>query len=185
VTGLLLRWRRGDDTALERLLPLVYSELRQLARSCLRHERNDHTLQPTALVHEAFLRLFGGQGIDWKDRSHFFGIAARIMRQVLVAHARHRKALKRGSGLEPLELDESITGGLGKGIDLVELEDALGDLERIDPRQSRLVELRFYAGLTLEETAEVLACSPATVSREWALARTWLYHQLRGGDTEA
>lgn len=180
ITGLLVRWKEGDASALDALIPLVYAELRKLARSYLRHERRNHTLQATALVHEAFLKLAGEQPTDWQDRAHFFGIAARTMRQILVTHARRHNAQKRGGG----ETAESVDGHAmpqAPGVDLEALDAALSDLARRDPDQARIVELRFFGGYTIKETATIVRRSPATVSREWEIARMFLYRELARG----
>jgi RNA polymerase sigma factor (TIGR02999 family) len=188
VTGLLIAWQRGDREALEKLMAAVYAELRVLARGYLRQERPDHTLPSAALVHEAFLRLVDQKAAGWRNRSHFFGIAAQIMRRILVDHARRRAAGKRGGGAARLSLDEVPGVAERPGVDLVALDDALGVLAGRDPRAARVVELRFFAGLTVRETAEVLAISPATVKREWSAAKAWLFQQLRdepSGDDSA
>lgn len=185
ITQLLVQWKGGDEAALDRLMPLVYQELQGLARSYLRRERRDHTLQPTALVHELFIRL-ASQGVtDWQDRSHFFGIAARAMRQILVAHARGHNALKRGGDAERIELGDIPEPAVRGDVDLLSLDIALAGLAERDELQAKVVELRFFGGYTIEETAELLACSQATVSREWQLARTWLYREMRGGTADA
>jgi RNA polymerase sigma-70 factor, ECF subfamily len=185
ITRLLALWKDGDENALVRLLPLVYQELRTLARSYLRRERRDHTLQATALVHELFIR-FAKYGItDFTSRTHFFGIAARAMRQILVGHAREHAALKRGGGAETVPLDTIAVPAAADGLDLPALDRALSALAETDPQQARIVELRFFGGYTIKETAALVGCSPATVSREWELARIWLFRELRGstGDT--
>jgi RNA polymerase sigma factor (TIGR02999 family) len=178
VTQLLQRWSSGDSRALDELTPLVYSEVRKLARSYLRRERPNHTLQATALVNEAYIRLVDQRSVQWKNRAHFFGIAAQVMRRVLVDHARMRKADKRGSGEAPLVLDEALDVSAGRSLDLVRLDDALEALATLDPRQAQIVELRFFGELSIEETAEVVKLSPATVKREWAAARAWLRREL-------
>lgn len=181
VTRLLREWSAGDRNALEKLLPLVYDELRRCAGAYLRRERAGHTLQPTALVHEAYLKLVGGETVEWKDRAHFFGVAARAMRQVLVDHARARNTVKRGEGqvLVALEAAGDATTH-PRNLDLLDLDRALSRLARLDERQSRLVELRLFAGLTIEESAEVLNVSHATVSREWKHAEAWLQREIAG-----
>jgi RNA polymerase sigma-70 factor (ECF subfamily) len=183
VTRLLQAWSEGDRGALDRLLPLVQSELRRLAGAYLRRERAGHTLQPTALVNEAYLRLVD-QRVHWQSRSHFFGIAARLMRRVLVDHARERLAQKRGSGerAEPIEVAEAEGSG-GRPLDVVALDDALEDLAKVGPRQCQVVELRFFGGLSIEEAADVLGVSPRTVKSDWTMARAWLLRYLgeRGG----
>jgi len=181
VTRLLLAWRDGNDQALARLMPLVYDELRRLAASYMRRERPDHTLQPTALLNEAYLRLVDQARVAWQGRAHFFGIAARMMRRILMDHARQHRAAKRGSGGRKLPLDEAMEEPLRQDVDLLALDEALSRLEELDPRQSRVVELRFFAGLEVTEVAEVLGISPATVKREWAVARAWLHREIAGG----
>ena len=178
VTELLVRWRGGDSGALEKLMPLVYDEMRRLAHSYLRRERPDHTLQSTALVHEAYVRLTGNAPPQWQDRAHFFGIAANLMRQILVEYARGRNAAKRGGGAIKLAIDTLNEPSERPDLDIVALDDALKDLTRIDPQQSRVVELRFFAGLSIEETAEVLGISASTVKRDWNTARFWLFREL-------
>jgi RNA polymerase sigma factor (TIGR02999 family) len=179
ITRLLADWSKGDRQALEKLTPLVYDELRRLAGRYLRQERHGHTLQSTALVHEAYMKLVGQNNVRWQNRAHFFGIAAQMIRRILVDYARARGADKRGSGAEKLSLDEAIALPGGQDLDLVALDDALEGLAGIDPRQSRLVELRFFAGLTLEETAEVLQMSLATAKRDWVSAKAWLSREIR------
>ncbi|HYX19801.1 MAG TPA: sigma-70 family RNA polymerase sigma factor [Thermoanaerobaculia bacterium] len=178
VTALLREWSAGDRGALERLMPLVYGELRQLAASHLRSERGDHTLQPTALVHEAYLRLVGQRSVSWANRAHFFGIAAQMMRRVLVDHARRRLAAKRSPGTLRIDLGEETAAAPDRMPELLALDRALTELERLDPRQARVVELRFFAGLSVEETAEVAGVSTATVKREWRTARAFLRHEI-------
>ncbi len=180
MTQLLVRWREGDRAALEQLMPLVYEELRRLASHHLRRERNEHTLQSTALVHEAYLRLAGQNTPQWQNRAHFFGIAARIMRQILVEYARGRQADKRGGGLCRLSLDDALEFPKQADVDVLELDRALSGLAELDEQQSRIVELRFFAGLTIEDTSEVLGISPATVKREWVTARIWLHRTMTG-----
>jgi RNA polymerase sigma-70 factor, ECF subfamily len=183
VTKLLGAIRDGDRSALERLIPLVYGELRSLAGHYLRRERSDHTLQPTALVHEVYMRLAGhleSHEADWRDRAHFFGVAARVMRQVLVDYARAHQAAKRGAGQVRVTLSEVSSFVDDQTIDLVALELALTRLAVLDPDQARLVELRFFAGLTVEETAEVVGRSATSVKREWRTARAWLHRELYG-----
>lgn len=179
ITRLLADWSNGDRQALEKLTPLVYDELRRLAGRYLRQERAGHTLQSTALVHEAYMKLVGQNNVRWQNRAHFFGIAAQMIRRILVDYARARKADKRGSGAERLSLDEAIALPGGQDLDLVALDDALDGLAKIDARQSRLVELRFFAGLTIEETAEVMQMSLATAKRDWVSAKAWLSREVR------
>jgi RNA polymerase sigma factor (TIGR02999 family) len=180
VSKLLVDWRAGDSEALDALIPLLYRELRRLAHAHLQGQRHDHTLQSTALVHEAYLKLMKLEDMDWQNRAHFFGMAAQVMRGILVDYARNRSAAKRGGGACKLSLDEAIAQPQQRELKLVALDDALRDLAEIDPRQSRIVELRFFGGLSIEEASEVLGISVATTKREWASARTWLYRQMRG-----
>jgi RNA polymerase sigma factor (TIGR02999 family) len=179
VSELLVNWGRGDQDAREALIPLVYGELRRLARHYLRGERPDHTLQSAALVNEAYLRLVRQELPQWQNRAHFFGVAAQLMRQILVDHARNQLAAKRGGGVPRLTLDPQIALPQKREIDLVALDDALNRLASLDPQQSRLIELRFFGGLSIEETSEVLNISPATVKREWATARAWLQRDMK------
>lgn len=178
VTRLLRSWSDGDRQALEELSGLVYADLHRLAESYLRRERPGHTLQPTALIHESFLRLLSGAPKDWEGKAHFYGIAARVMRQVLVEHARRHRAGKRGGSAVRVSLDEGIAAAPGRVVDFEDLDEALEDLGRLDERQARIVELRYFAGLGIEETAASLGLSPATVKREWATARAWLHRRL-------
>jgi RNA polymerase sigma factor (TIGR02999 family) len=183
VTRLLVQLTKGDRAAVDQLMPLVYDELRRIAAAHLRRERPGHTLQSTALVHEAYLRLIDQRNVEWRNRAHFFGIASRMIRRILVDHARGHHAAKRGAGAPRLSLDEAIGVPGGRDLDLVALDDSLEALAKIDPEQSRLVELRYFGGLTIEETAEVMQISPATVSREWTAARAWLFRELSRGAT--
>jgi RNA polymerase sigma factor (TIGR02999 family) len=183
VTALLREWSSGDRGALERLMPLVYGELHKLAAFHLRSERGDHTLQPTALVHEAYLRLVGQRSVSWANRAHFYGIAAQMMRRVLVDHARRRLAAKRSPGTLYVDLGEEAVAAPDRVPELLALDRALTELERLDPRQARVVELRFFAGLSVEETAEVAGVSTATVKREWRTARAFLRHEIGLGAT--
>jgi RNA polymerase sigma factor (TIGR02999 family) len=178
VTQLLVDWGNGDRHALEKLTPLVYQELKRLAARYLRRERREHTLQSTALVHEAWLRLIDQNHVHWQNRAQFFGIAAEMIRRILIDHARNRQAAKRGDGAVKLSLDDALATPDRRDFDLVALDDALQDLAKLDPKQGKLVELRFFAGLSIEESAEVLGVSPATVKREWAVAKAWLYREL-------
>jgi RNA polymerase sigma factor (sigma-70 family) len=205
VAKLLAQWNGGDEAALAALIPQVYDELRSLAQRHLRRERPDHTIQPTALVHEAFLRLSNQKLVQWQNREHFIGLASHLMRRILVDHARARRASKRGDGMPRISLDDLIghveaPGGSGEtqanplsnprlnmgaspaqsqsGVDLEAVDQALSRLEQLDPTQGRIVELRFFGGLTIEETGRVVELSPATVKREWALARAWLHREL-------
>lgn len=179
ITGLLLAWRAGDDDALERLTPLVYQELHRLARGYLRGERAGHSLQTTDLVNEAYLRLIDATQMQWQNRAHFFAVSAQMMRRILVDFARARRNLKRGGGAEHFALDEALTVGPERDAALVALDDALTDLARLDERQSKVVELRFFGGLSENEIAEVLHVSPRTVSGDWQMARAWLLRELR------
>lgn len=179
ITWLLAQWRSGDQEAAERVLPLVYEELRIIASRQLRQERSAHTLQATAIVHEAYLRLSEEAGLEWPSRSHFFAFAAHLIRRILVDYARHRNRAKRGGLSHKVTLLEAADLALEKSPDLVALDEALSDLEKIDPRKAAVVELRFFAGLTIEEIAEHLAVSPETVSREWRRAKAWLYGALQ------
>jgi RNA polymerase sigma factor (TIGR02999 family) len=181
VTQLLVSWSMGNQAALEELMPLVYGELRRLASSYLRRERPDHTLQSTALVHEAFLKLVNQRDVEWRNRAHFYGIAAQMIRRILVDYARSHHAEKRGSGAVKLALDEALAIPQKTDLDLLGLNDALEQLAQMDPRQNRIVELRFFAGLSIEETAEVMQLSPATIKREWNSARAWLFRELSRG----
>jgi RNA polymerase sigma factor (TIGR02999 family) len=181
VSKLLLNWGQGDQDAREALIPLVYDELRRLARRHLRRERPDHTLQSAALVHEAYLRLIHEDAPQWQNRAHFFGVAAQLMRHILVDHARNRLAAKRGAGAPRLTLDPQIALPQKREVDLVALDDALNQLAALDPQQSRLVELRFFGGLSIEETSVVLGISQATVKRDWATARAWLRREMKNG----
>jgi len=180
VTALLRAWSDGDDGALEQLLPLVEAELRRLARGYMGRERRGHTLQPTALMNEAFLRLIDARSVRWQDRAHFIGISARLMRRVLVDHARTRGYLKRGGGAERVTLHEELVTSPDPALDVVALDRALEALATVDARKSQIVELRFFGGLTVEETAEVLHVSPDTVKRDWRLAKLLLLRELEG-----
>lgn len=180
VTELLLTWSQGDESALEKLMPVVYQELRRLAHRYMRGERAAHTLQTTALVNEAYLRLVDGKQVNWQDRAHFFAVSARLMRRILVDWARSRESQKRGGTPQQVTLDEALIVSGGRGEDLVALDEALRALAKVDPRKSETVELRFFGGLSVEETAEVLKVSPDTVLRDWRLAKLWLLRQLGG-----
>lgn len=179
VTQLLQDWRNGNRDALDQLTPIVFEELHRLAASYMRRERAGHTLQPTALVNEAYMRLMDQTRANWQNRAQFFGVAAQLMRRILTDHARSQKAAKRGSGDEKFELDEAIEISDGKSSpDLIALDDALNALAQLDERQSRIVELRYFGGLEITEVAEALNISPATVKREWNSAKAWLFNQL-------
>ena len=183
ITQLLGAYQRGDQEALEKVFPLVYNELRRLAGSYLRREREDHTLQPTALEHEAYLRLLG-QNVEWQNRAHFLGVAAQMMRRILVDHARQHQAEKRGSGGVKIALDdiEAINLSAERAADLIDLDDALTALAEFDPQKSRMVELRYFAGLSVEETARVLDISIATFARQWKTTRAWLFREITKQD---
>ncbi len=178
ITQLLVAWSEGDRAALDELMPLVYDELRGLASAYLARERQGHTLQTTALVHEAYLKLVDQRRVQWQNRAHFFGVAAQMMRRILVSHARAHSAKKRGQGAPPLSLDKAPEVSAKPKVDLVALDEALDRLTEIDPRQGRVVELRFFGGLSIEEAGEVLSLSPATVGREWRMAKAWLYKEF-------
>ena len=181
VTQLLLAWSHGDKAALEELTPLVYSELHQLAGRHMRRERAGHPLQTTALVNEAYVRLVDLRQVRWQNRAHFFGVAAQLMRHILVDFARARSRAERGGYKQQVSLEEVAVMSNEKSADFIALDDALRSLAQIDPRKSRMVELRFFGGLSVEETAEALNVSPRTVMREWSLARDWLYRELSKG----
>ena len=178
LTGLLVAWSDGDQSALRHLMPIVHDELRRLARRLMRSERSGHTLQTTALVNEAYIRLVDLSRVRWQDRAHFFAMSARLMRRILVDHARSRNDQKRGGSLKKVSLDEALVVGKEKRADLVALDDALEALAEIDPRKSRVVELRFFGGLSVDETAEALHVSGETVMRDWRLAKVWLLREL-------
>jgi RNA polymerase sigma factor (TIGR02999 family) len=179
VSRLLVEWGQGDQEALDRLMPLVYTELRRLAQRNLRRERPDHTLQTTALVHEAYLELVDQRRANWQNRAQFFAIAAQLMRRVLVDYARSHRAAKRGGDYIKLSLDEAVAQSEEKSADLLALDEALDRLAKLDLQQSRVVELRVFGGLSVEETATALSISPRTVKREWSMARAWLHQQLK------
>ena len=179
VTQLLLAWGQGERAALDELLPLVYEELRRLAHRYMAGERPDHTLQTTALVNEAYLRLIDVRQVRWENRAHFFALSAQLMRRILVEFARARGSGKRGGGIRKVSLDEALIGPEEPGQDLVALDDALTAMAAVDPRQSKVVELRFFGGLTVEETAEALDVSSQTVLRDWRLAKAWLRREIR------
>ena len=179
MTKLLLDLSGGDRGAVDLLLPVIYDELRKLAANYLRRERPDHTLQPTALVHEAYLHLVDQTRVNWQNRAHFFGVAAQIMRRLLIDHARKHNAEKRGQDYEKLSLDENIDRSVERSGDLIALDDALNALASFDEQKARLVELRYFGGLSIEETADVLGVTPTTVKRHWRLAKAWLYGELQ------
>jgi RNA polymerase sigma-70 factor (ECF subfamily) len=184
VSTLLRAWSDGDRGALERLTPIVYDELHRLARQYMRGERPGHSLQSTALVNEAYMRLVDYKRMQWQDRAHFFAVSAQLMRRILVEHARRRHNLKRGGGVPHVSFEESAVVDVGRTADLVALDDAMNALARFDPRKAQVVEMRFFGGLSVEETAEVLKVSPVTVMRDWSTAKTWLYRELTGGNSD-
>jgi RNA polymerase sigma factor (TIGR02999 family) len=181
VTALLTDWNRGDHAALDQLLPLVYGELRRIAARQLRRERPDHTLQPTALVHEAYMRLVDQRHVDWDGRAHFFGVAARVMRRILVDHARRHGAEKRGDGVPRVPLEQAAGVAGSPELSLLAFDDALQRLEQLDAGLAHIIELRAFAGLTIDEAARVLGVSPATAKREWRAARAWLTREIDTG----
>lgn len=183
VSVLLRAWSGGDQTALERLTPIVYRELHRLAGRYMRRERPGHSLQTTALVNEAYMRLVGYTRMRWQDRAHFFAVAAQVMRRILVEHAR-RHNLKRGGDVPHVALDQAALVGADADVDLVALDDAMTALARVDPRKMQIVEMRFFGGLSVDETAEVLGISPVTVKRDWRMAKAWLYRELADGTTD-
>lgn len=181
VTQLLLAWNAGDSAAQEKLMPLVYAELRQLAKRYMARERPDHTLQATALVNEAYLRLVDGKQVRWQNRAHFFAVSARLMRHILVDLARSRHYQKRGGDAQPVSLEDALLVSQRKDADLVALDEALKALAVVDPRKSQIVELRYFGGLSVAETAEVLKASPDRVLRDWKLAKVWLLREIKKG----
>ena len=186
VSQLLRDWSDGDRSALDKVMPVVYQELRRLARHHMRNERAGHTLQTTALVNEAYLRLADYRRMRWQSRAHFFAVAAQVMRRILVEHARSRKFAKRGGGAQKVSLDEAAVVSAGRSAEVIAVDEALAELESWDPRKGRIVELRFFGGLSIEETAEVMKVSPTTVQREWRAAKAWLYRAIsEGGGLEA
>lgn len=178
VTALLQEINDGAENAPEKLLPLVYDELRKLAQSYMKNERPDHTLQATALVHDAYIRLVDWENVSWQNRAHFFSVAAQVMRNILVNHAVKRKTQKRDFG-QRIELTDDVSFSGSRDIDLIELNEALEALDALEPQQAKIVELRFFGGLNIDDTAHVLNISPSTVKREWSIAKTWLYRRLR------
>jgi RNA polymerase sigma factor (TIGR02999 family) len=185
VTQLLTKLSKGDNEASTRLIALVYSELRAMAGRCMRRERPDHTLQATVLVHEAYMRLAGQDGIQWQSRAHFFGIAARVMRRILLDYAREHRAAKRGGAATRIAFDEALVVSDDRLEDILILDESLQKLAAVDPEQGRLVELRFFAGMTVEETSEVMGISTATVKREWSHAKAWLRREMDGRASRA
>jgi RNA polymerase sigma-70 factor (ECF subfamily) len=183
VSTLLRAWSGGDQNALARLTPVVYDELRRLARRYMKRERPGHSLQTTALVNEAYMRLVDYERMQWQNRAHFFAVSSQLMRRILVERAR-RHNLKRGAGVQHVSLEEAAMVGGARAADLVALDDAMNALARLDPRKVQVVEMRFFGGLSVEETAEVLKVSPVTVMRDWSTAKAWLYRELGGGTTD-
>ncbi len=182
-TRLLIDWSKGNREAAAGLMPLVYDELRRLARGYLQRERSDHTLQATGLVHEAYLQLVDQGTTTWQNRAHFFGVAAQLMRRILVDHARRHRRGKRGGALDKVEFDEALAPSVSRDLNVIALDDALQDLAALNPQHSQIVELRFFGGMTIEEVAEVLDVSPRTVQREWRMARAWLRRQIFSEDS--
>jgi RNA polymerase sigma factor (TIGR02999 family) len=182
ITQLLMNWSQGDRAALDQLVPLVYPELRRLAKRHMGRENPDHTLQTSALINEAYLKLVDQQGVEWQNRAHFFAMAAQVMRHILVDHARTRNYAKRGGGAPKVALDEATTLTERRAAELIALDDALRGLAKLDERRSQIIELRFFGGLSLDETAEVMNISPSTVQREWRAAKAWLHHTMTNPD---
>jgi RNA polymerase sigma factor (TIGR02999 family) len=180
ITKLLQDWKNGDREAFNRLMPIVYDELRRAARNYMRRERTDHSLQATALVNEVYLRLVDVTRVEWRDRAHFFAIAASMMRRILLDAARTRAAAKRGGGDLRITLDEELLAASNQAAELIAIDDALETLQKLDPRKAQMIELRFFGGLSIEETAEVLGISPQSVKRDWKLARAWLLQEIAG-----
>ena len=181
ITRLLLNWREGDKTALDRLVPLVYREMRRLAGYYMRRQRADHTLQTSALINEAYLRLIDHKNMRWENRAHFYAVAAQAMRRILVDHARSRGYQKRGGGAPKVSFDEAVIGAEERAAELIALDDALKDLAAMDPRKSQIVELRYFGGLSVDETAEVIGVSAVTIMREWRSAKGWLLRAISKG----
>ena len=179
ITGLLAAYKTGSRAALDELFPLIYDELKRVAANKLKNERSDHTLQPTALVHEAYLRLIEQNSVDWQNRVQFFGLAAEMMRRILTNHAISRNSNKRGGKNLKIELDEAVLHATGREIDLIALDEALNELEKIDSKQAKIVELKFYTGLKIEEIAELMGISNSTIKREWRMAKAWLFDRLK------
>lgn len=184
VTRLLLRMEGGDRDAVDLLLPVVYRELRRLAAGYLQRERGNHTLQPTALVHEAYMRMVDQSRVQWQNRAHFFGVAAQMMRRVLVDHARTQGARKRGGDIDKIQLEDGLVPGSSREAELIAVDDALKALESQDPVKAKIVEMRFFGGLSIEETAVAMSLSTATVSRHWRMAKAWLHGELSGGGSQ-
>jgi RNA polymerase sigma factor (TIGR02999 family) len=179
VTGLLHEWRQGDKHALDKLMPIVYDELRRIAHRYMQKEHDGHTLQTTALINEAYVRLVGQQKIEWQNRNHFFAVTAQVMRHLLIDHARRHNFARRGGGVEHVALDDATMMSSERAVELIALDEALSEFSQLDPRKSRVVELRYFGGLSLEETAEVLDISLMTVRRDWRAAKAWLYRRMK------
>ncbi|HEU0251746.1 MAG TPA: sigma-70 family RNA polymerase sigma factor [Pyrinomonadaceae bacterium] len=179
LTEMLLEWREGDKAALNRLMPLVYDEIRRIAHRYVQRERDGHTLQTSALVNEAYLRLAGQQSVDWQNRAHFFGVTAQVMRHILIDHARRRRYVKHGGEVRVIPISEAAEMSMQRASELIALDEALEELSKLDQRKSRVVELRYFGGLSLEETAEVLQISLMTVRRDWRAAKAWLYKAMK------
>ena len=184
MSTILRAWSGGDQSALEKLTPIVYNELRRLARCHMQHERPGHSLQATALVNEAYMRLVDYKRMQWQNRAHFFAVSSQLMRRILVEHARKRIKVKRGDGAQHVSLEDAIIVGSERPMDMVALDDALNELARLDPRKAQVVEMRFFGGLSVEETAEVLKISAVTVMRDWNTAKAWLYRELNSGTAD-
>ena len=184
MSTILRAWSGGDQSALEKLTPIVYNELRRLARRHMQHERPGHSLQATALVNEAYMRLVDYKRMQWQNRAHFFAVSSQLMRRILVEHARKRIKVKRGDGAQHVSLEDAIIVGSERPMDMVALDDALNELARLDPRKAQVVEMRFFGGLSVEETAEVLKISAVTVMRDWNTAKAWLYRELNSGTAD-
>jgi len=182
LTQLLVSWSKGDKEALDKLVPLVYAELRRIARRHMGRESPGHTLQTSALINEAYMKLVDRRNVQWQDRAHFFAVAAQVMRHILIDHARSRHYAKRGAGARKVSLEDTAVLSNERAADLVALDDALNALAAIDPRKSRIIELRFFGGLSIEETAEILKIAPVTVTREWRAARAWLRREMSSGE---
>lgn len=180
LTGLLVEWGEGDKAALNRLMPLVYDELRRIAHRYVQRERDGHTLQTSALVNEAYIRLAGQQNVDWQNRAHFFGVTAQVMRHILIDHARRRRYTKHGGDVRQVPIEDATEMSVQRASELIALDEALQELSKIDQRKCLVVELRYFGGLSLEETAEVLRISSMTVRREWRAAKAWLYRTIKG-----
>jgi RNA polymerase sigma factor (TIGR02999 family) len=178
ITQLLLKWSKGSPAALEDLIPLIYPELRRLARRYMRQENPAHTLQTSALINEAYLRLAGQQSVEWQDRAHFFAVAAQVMRHILIDHARRHQVFRRGGGLLRVSLDETAVASHQRALEFMALDDALTKLAAVDARKSQIVEMRFFGGLTVEEIADVMKLSPITIKREWRAAKAWLHLEI-------